>query len=88
LRRPAKLRIAPRHYHSTEQAQVDGPPGVHSLRLALRRTEPVRAGEYDTRYLHAQALGAAQAMGEAGRPVELVVLDAADGLADLAAALA
>jgi hypothetical protein len=88
LHRPGKARIAPRHYHSTEQAQVDGPRGVHSLRVALQRTEAVRLGDYDTRYLHAQAIGAARAMAEAGRPVELVVLPDAPGLSALTEALA
>jgi hypothetical protein len=87
LRRPAKLRVAPAHYHSTEQAQVDGPPAVHSIRIGLRRTGAVRAGAYDARYLHAQTLGAARAMGDAGRPVELLVVDGAEGLDALAAAL-
>lgn len=87
LRRPVKVRIAPAHYHSTEQAQVDGPPDVHSLRVILKRTEAIRAGAYDLRYLHAQAIGAAVAMEEAGRPVSLITLEDADGLSELAAAL-
>ncbi|HEX6487379.1 MAG TPA: hypothetical protein VF137_00700 [Candidatus Dormibacteraeota bacterium] len=75
LRRPAKLRIAPAHYHSTEQAQVDGPPGVHSIRLVLLDRPVAPGAPYPPRFLHAQALGTARAMADAGRPVSLVVLE-------------
>jgi hypothetical protein len=75
LRRPVKLRWGPRDYHSTEQSETDGPPGVLSLRVLVRRTEPVAAGEYSPRFLHAQALGTVRAMREAGRPPVLAVLE-------------
>jgi len=87
LRRPVKLRWGPRDYHSTEQSETDGPPGVLSLRVLVRRTEPVAAGEYTPRFLHAQALGTVRAMREAGRPPLLAVLDAPADAERLAAAL-
>ncbi|HEY4028666.1 MAG TPA: hypothetical protein VGO86_19725 [Candidatus Dormibacteraeota bacterium] len=85
LRRPVKLRSGPRDYHSTEQSETDGPPGVLSLRVLVRRTEPVVAGDYAMRFLHAQALGTVRAMREAGRPPLLAVIEEpadADLLAD------
>jgi len=75
LRRPVKLRWGPQDYHSTEQSETDGPPGVLSVRVLVRRTEAVAAGEYADRFLHAQALGTVRAMREAGRPPLLVVLE-------------
>lgn len=87
LRRPVKLRWGPRDYHSTEQSETDGPPGVLSLRVLVRRTEAVAAGDYPARFLHAQALGTVRAMGEAGRPPLLAVLDSAGDAAQLAAAI-
>ena len=86
LRRPVKLRWGPRDYHSTEQSETDGPPGVLSLRVLVRQTEPVAAGEYPERFLHAQALGTVRAMREAGRPPLLAMLEHA-GDAELLAAM-
>ncbi|HEV2952832.1 MAG TPA: hypothetical protein VG015_01930 [Candidatus Dormibacteraeota bacterium] len=74
LRRPVKIRTGPRDYHSTEQSEVDGPPGVLSLRFLLNELEPIQAGRYTPRFLHAQALGTALAMKDAGRPVLLAML--------------
>jgi hypothetical protein len=87
LRRPVKLRWGPRDYHSTEQSETDGPPGVLSLRVLVRRSEPVAAGEYADRFLHAQALGTVRAMREAGRPPVLAMLEDAGDAGLLAAAL-
>jgi hypothetical protein len=69
LRCPVKIRSGPRDYHSTEQSEVDGPPELLSLRLMIRNPEPMLAGEYSPRFLHAQALGTMMAMRDAGRPV-------------------
>jgi hypothetical protein len=87
LRRPVKLRWGPQDYHSTEQSETDGPLGVLSVRVLVRRTEAVAAGDYPDRFLHAQALGTVRAMREAGRPPLLVVLDDVGEAAMLAAAL-
>jgi glucose-6-phosphate isomerase len=87
LRRPVKLRWGPRDYHSTEQSETDGPPGVLSLRVLVRRTEAVAAGDYSSRFLHAQALGTVRAMREAGRPPLLAALETPGDAALLAAAL-
>jgi glucose-6-phosphate isomerase len=84
---PVKLRWGPRDYHSTEQSETDGPPGLLSLRVLVRRTERVTAGDYPPRFLHAQALGTVRAMREAGRPPLLAVLEGADEALRLAAAL-
>lgn len=86
LRCPVKLRWGPRDYHSTEQSETDGPPGVLSLRVLVRRTERVAEGTYTDRFLHAQALGTVRAMREAGRPPLLAMLDSiedAPALADV-----
>jgi glucose-6-phosphate isomerase len=87
LRVPVKLRWGPRDYHSTEQSETDGPPGLLSLRVLVRRTEPVAAGDYSSRFLHAQALGTVRAMREAGRPPLLAVLGGAGDAERLASAL-
>jgi glucose-6-phosphate isomerase len=87
LRRPVKLRWGPRDYHSTEQSETDGPPGLLSLRVLVRRTEQVAAGDYPPRFLHAQALGTVRAMSEAGRPPLLAVLQETGDADRLAAAL-
>jgi len=87
LRRPVKLRWGPRDYHSTEQSETDGPPGVLSVRVLVRRTQSVTAGDYSSRFLHAQALGTVRAMREAGRPPLLAVLGEAADAERLAAAL-
>ncbi|HYW24742.1 MAG TPA: hypothetical protein VE953_11300 [Terriglobales bacterium] len=87
LRRPVKLRWGPRDYHSTEQSETDGPPGVLSLRVLVRRTEAVAAGDYPARFLHAQALGTVRAMREAGRAPLLAVLESAGDADRLAAAI-
>jgi glucose-6-phosphate isomerase len=79
LNRPAKVRSGPRDYHSTEQSETAGPPGLLSLRVLIREQEPVVAGDYDGRFLHAQALGTLFAMRDAGRPVLLAMVRREDG---------
>ena len=64
---PVKLRRTPAAYHSTEQSEMDGPPALVSLRLLRSQAERCLLGEYDDRFLRAQAAGTWQAMGEAGR---------------------
>lgn len=77
---PCKLRTGPADYHSTEQSQVDGPPELCSLRVAIRNLPAVGTGDYDDRFFHAQALGTVLAMRDAGRPVLLALLNTdADG---------
>ena len=71
---PAKLRTGPSDYHSTEQGETDGPTELVSLRLVARRHEPVSAGEYDDKFLLAQARGTWQAMQDAGRWIVFVTL--------------
>ena len=86
LQRPAKIRSGPRDYHSTEQSETAGPPGLLSLRVLVSDPEPVAAGDYDSRFLHAQALGTVFAMRDAGRPVLIVTVrreDGAEALAEL-----
>ncbi len=72
---PVKPRQAPAAYHSTEQSEMDGPPNLISLRLVARETEACLLGRYTNAFLHAQAVGAWQAMMEAGRPCFLLVID-------------
>lgn len=84
---PLKIRSGPRDYHSTEQSQVDGPPDLLSLRVAVRRLPTVPVGEYDDRFFQAQSLGTVLAMRDAGRPVLLAVLDDDDAAGALASAL-
>jgi glucose-6-phosphate isomerase len=72
---PVKVRSGPRDYHSTEQSETDGPPRLLSLRVLVRRSERVALGRYESRFLHAQALGTLLAMRDAGRPVLLVLLE-------------
>jgi glucose-6-phosphate isomerase len=79
LRRPMKVRSGPRDYHSTEQSETAGPPGLLSLRILVSEHEPVAAGDYDSRFLHAQALGTLFAMRDAGRPVLLATVSREDG---------
>jgi len=74
---PIKLRCAPAAYHSTEQSEMDGPPGLVSVRVLAREHETVLLGEYDAAFLAAQAVGSWQAMVEAGRACFLVILDGA-----------
>jgi hypothetical protein len=71
LRRPTKIRSGPRDYHSTEQSETAGPPDLFSLRVLVDDPEPVTAGDYNPRFLHAQALGTLLAMRDAGRAVLL-----------------
>jgi hypothetical protein len=70
-----KLRCAPAAYHSTEQMQMDGVPGVVSLRVVSTRHQSVLLGDYDDRFLKAQAVATWQAMNEAGRPCALLIVD-------------
>jgi hypothetical protein len=72
---PVKLRCAPAAYHSTEQMQMDGVPGVVSLRVVSTRHQSVLLGDYDDRFLKAQAVATWQAMNEAGRPCALLIVD-------------
>ncbi len=83
LERPTKVRSGPRDYHSTEQSETAGPPELLSLRVLVRDPEPVAAGEYSGRFLHAQALGTLFAMRDAGRPVLLATVRRADAPAAL-----
>jgi glucose-6-phosphate isomerase len=78
LRRPTKVRSGPRDYHSTEQSETDGPADLLSLRVLVEDPEPVNAGEYSPRFLHAQALGTLLAMRDAGRPVMLATVRRAE----------
>ncbi|HEX9016982.1 MAG TPA: hypothetical protein VF960_13395 [Chloroflexota bacterium] len=71
---PAKVRTGPSDYHSTEQSETDGPPEVASLRFVCSEHEPVVAGEYDDRFLLAQAHGTWRAMKDARRWVVMVTL--------------
>ena len=83
---PYKLRRAPAAYHSTEQNEMDGPPGVVSVRaLALRHATPV-IGVYSARFLEAQAIATWQAMSAQGRPCLLALYDG--DMSELVAALA
>jgi glucose-6-phosphate isomerase len=79
LQRPTKVRSGPRDYHSTEQSETAGPPGLLSLRVLVSEPEPVAAGDYNGRFLHAQALGTLFAMRDAGRPVLLATVSREDG---------
>jgi hypothetical protein len=72
---PVKLRRAPAAYHVSEQCQLDGPPGIVSLRVVARDTVSPRLGCYTPRFLHAQAVATWQAMTARGRDCTLVVLD-------------
>jgi hypothetical protein len=72
---PYKLRRAPAAYHSTEQSEMDGPAGVLSYRaLALRHPE-VERGEYEPRFLEAQAVATFLAMNAQGRKCYLALYD-------------
>lgn len=81
----AKLRCGPADYHSTEQAQTDGPPELVSLRLVALRHEAPLAGFYSDKFLLAQARGTWQAMEDAGRWILLMTTPVlnADALQDL-----
>jgi glucose-6-phosphate isomerase len=81
LRRPAKVRSGPRDYHATEQSETDGPDELLSLRVLVRRPEPVALGDYSDRFLHAQALGTMRAMRDAGRPIVLAMVERTDDVA-------
>ena len=72
---PVKLRRAPAAYHASEQSEMDGPPGLISLRVVHRRQEKPLLGAYDGRFLLAQAAGTWQSMVEAGRPCYLLIVD-------------
>lgn len=78
---PAKVRVGPSDYHSTEQGETDGPPEMMSLRFVCLEHEPIVAGEYDDRFLLAQAYGTWQAMEEAGRWIVMVIIERRDELA-------
>ncbi len=79
---PVKVRIAPAAYHSTEQSEMDGPPGLISLRLVARDSELCLFGSYPSTFLHAQAVSTWQAMLEKSRLCFLLVIDGS--LADAA----
>jgi hypothetical protein len=72
---PVKLRRAPAAYHSTEQSEMDGPPGLLSLRYLARHHEACLIGSYDDTFLCAQAVSTWQAMLEQGRMCFLLVID-------------
>ena len=80
---PVKLRTAPAAYHISEQAQVDGPPGVASVRIAALDRSPARLGDYTPHYLWAQAVAAAEAMQAAGRDCWLVAIPRLSGVPDV-----
>lgn len=71
---PFKLRRAPAEYHVSEQAQMDGPARLVSLRFVPRNVSPARYGSYDGRFLTAGAVATQRAMCEAGRECVLVVV--------------
>jgi hypothetical protein len=73
--RPVKVRRAPAAYHSTEQSEMDGPPGVLSLRFVRPDRRRAAVGEYDTTFLHAQAVGTWRAMIDIGRKCALILAD-------------
>jgi hypothetical protein len=72
---PVKLRRAPAAYHSTEQSEMDGPPGLVSIRMLATEHEDPTLGRYDATFLAAQAVGTWEAMVEAGRTCYLVIVD-------------
>jgi hypothetical protein len=79
---PVKLRRAPASYHSTEQSEMDGPPGLVSLRALAGQPSSCLLGSYEARFLRAQAVGTWMAMNEQGRACYLLVYDGTgDGLA-------
>jgi glucose-6-phosphate isomerase len=84
---PCKIRSGPRDYHSTEQSQVDGPPEMLSLRVAVRNLPAVGKGHYDDRFFQAQSLGTVLALRDAGRPVLLALLDDDNAVGALADAV-
>jgi hypothetical protein len=83
---PVKLRRAPAAYHISEQCQLDGPPGVVSLRVVARTTRSAGLGGYTPRFLHAQAVATWQAMNASGRDCTLVVVDRLDDVVEVLAA--
>jgi hypothetical protein len=80
---PVKLRTAPAAYHISEQAQMDGPPGVASVRIAALDRSPARLGDYTPHFLWAQSVAAAEAMQAAGRDCWLVAIPRLSGVADV-----
>ena len=84
---PVKLRRAPAAYHVSEQCQLDGPPGIVSLRLVARTTPPAAIGSYTPQFLQAQAVATWQAMTARGRACTLVVVDRLEDVTDVLAAL-
>jgi len=79
---PVKLRHAPAAYHATEQSEVDGPPGLLSLRLLLRSHEQPLIGSYTDTFLTAQAIGSWQAMVARGRACYLLIADTPKPISD------
>jgi hypothetical protein len=75
LRTCFKVRRAPAAYHSTEQSEMDGPPGVFSIRVVTREHEKPLLGSYGDTFLLAQAVGTWGAMNEAGRQCCLAVFE-------------
>lgn len=85
---PVKLRRAPADYHVSEQAQMDGPAGVFSLRVVPREIAAARHGRYDGAFATAAAVATQRAMREAGRDcLLLVTAGAADALPQALVAL-
>jgi hypothetical protein len=64
---PVKLRRAPASYHSTEQSEMDGPPGLVSVRALAAQSDSSLLGSYDAAFLRAQAVGTWLAMNEQDR---------------------
>jgi len=85
---PVKLRTAPAAYHISEQAQMDGPPGVASIRITALDRGPARLGAYTPDYLWSQAVAAAEAMQAAGRDCWLVAIPRLSGVPDVITQLA
>ena len=71
---PAKVRTGPSDYHSTEQGETDGPAELVSLRLVATQHDPVSAGQYDDKFLLAQARGTWQSMEDAKRRILFMTL--------------
>ena len=84
---PVKLRRAPAAYHISEQCQLDGPPGIVSLRVVARTPAAAGLGEYTPQFLHAQAVATWQAMTSRGRDCTLIVLDRLEDVVDVLAAI-
>lgn len=70
---PVKVRRAPAHYHVSEQAEMDGPGPLVSLRVIARKVPPSARGCYTGDFLTSAAVATWEAMRGAGRPCLLLV---------------